>query len=128
MASSAPGKSRVGVGELEQKLRHLQEPRIVIESGAKRLQAPQVIRDAEFRAQLLEDLPVALAMIRAERSFQPGAEPDRELVVVEERIVHVQQEHDLVCVQHGAEVSATGLCQVSSPSMILSASAGPQLP
>ena len=131
MAESAPGKSSFGNGNSSSELRHLQEPRVVIHPVAERLQAAQVVRDAEFRAQLLEDLPVALSMLHAEPSFEARAQLGPETVVVEQRIVHIEQKYGLtraVPHQHGAEVSAVGLCQLSPSSMTLSASAGPQVP
>src|SRR5258708_23998008 len=48
-----------GKGVFQQKLRHGEQVRMVVESGSKRLQACQIIGEPQLLAQSAEDLPVA---------------------------------------------------------------------
>src|SRR5690348_11042128 len=47
-------------------------------------------------------------------------------IAIQERVVHVQQKHDLAGRAH-ADSSSFGLCQPPSPAMIPSASGGPHV-
>src|SRR4029077_1175169 len=87
----------------------------------------QVVGEAERRAPLRENVPIARALRGAERALETLAQVGRETIVVQQRVVHVQQEYRAV-LQHGVDFSICGSCQVSPPSMSLSAAAGPQLP
>src|ERR1039457_5902364 len=112
---------------LQQILRQVQQLRIAVEPGAKRLQTTQVIGDPKFFAKSAKDRPIALATAGAERQLQSIAEIRAESVVVEQGVVDIQQEDDAVG-QHGEVASGFGSCQVSSPPITLAAVAGPQLP
>src|SRR5256714_1278112 len=74
---------------------HPQQLRIVEVLQAIALQSAQIVRVPELRAQLLEDRPVTVASGATEFALQMAAEVGLHGVVVEERIVHVEQEHDL---------------------------------
>src|ERR1700676_2970707 len=100
---------------------------MVIESAAKCLQASQVIGQSELFAQLRENRPIAPAFDRTERLFQARAEIRAEAVVVQQRVVHIQQKNNLLVVQHGKDFSGWGSCQLSPlPSRL--AAAGPHVP
>src|ERR1700680_738229 len=86
---------------------------MVIESTAKYLQPSQVTGQSELFAQLREDRPIAPAFDRTKRLFQARAEIRAEAVVVEQRVVHIQQKNNLLVVQHGKDFSGTGSCQLS---------------
>jgi hypothetical protein len=101
---------------------------MVVESGAKRLQAGQVIGQPELLAQAAEDRPVALAFRDAERLFQPLAEIRGKAVVVQQGVVHVQQKNHLPGAQHGEDFSVTGSCQVSPAFTTSAAAPGPHAP
>lgn len=121
------GKEQPGKRKLQQEIRNLQKLRIVVESRAKGLQTAEVVREAEPRAPLLEDIPVAFARRSAKGLLQLRPELCAEAVIVEKRVVDIEQK-DHLGAQHGTEVSRVGLCQVSSPPITRSASAGPQVP
>src|ERR1700691_183275 len=113
-----------GEGVLQQKIRHLQQPRVIVQPRAEGLQACQVIGDPEPLAQLGKDAEIALARGRAEMQFEARSQVGREAIVVEQRIVDIEQEHG----QHGDEASTCGSCQVAPSTMISALEGGPQLP
>src|SRR5271169_1113001 len=112
----------------KQELGHSQQLGVVVESGAEILQTAQVIRQALRLAPAAEDLPIARALRGAEHQLQPVAKIRRETIVIQQRIVHVQQKYHLAGIQHGAAFSIVGSCQVSSPPTIFTAAAGPHVP
>ena len=57
------------------------------------LEGAQVVCVAELRAQDLEDLPVPLLPVGADLALQVPPEVEDDPVVVEERVVHVDEEH-----------------------------------
>src|SRR5207253_1929991 len=75
-----------------------------------------------------ENGPIAIALTGAEGLFQACAEIRAEPIVVEKRVIDIQQEHDLAFAQHGAVSSGLGSCQPSSPVTTARAPAGPQVP
>src|SRR5881275_1365795 len=77
---------------VHQEERHPQQLRIVEVLEAIALQRAQVVGVSELRAQLLENRPVAVAAGAAELALQMSAEIGLHGVVVEQRIVHVEQE------------------------------------
>src|SRR5882762_800003 len=79
---------------VHQEERHPQQLRIVEVLQAIALQSAEIVGVTELRAQLFENRPVAVAARAAELALQMGAEIGLHGVVVEERIVHVEQEHD----------------------------------
>src|SRR6202795_3922516 len=112
----------------QQELRHFQQFRAVIEAGSKLLQAAQVIRQPKRRAPARENIPIAGALRGAERTLQPVAKIRRETIVIQQRIIYIEQKYYFAGVQHGAVFSIVGSCHVSSPSTMLAAAAGPQAP
>src|SRR3989440_10008685 len=80
---------------VDQEERYPQQLRIVEVLEAIALQRAQIVGVPELRAQLLENRPVAVAAGAAELALQVGTEIGLHGVVVEQRIVHVEQEHDL---------------------------------
>src|SRR5207253_9689654 len=81
---------------VDQEERHAQQQRIVEVLQAIALQGAEIVGVSELGAQLLEDRPVAVAAGAAELALQIGAEIGLHGVVVEERVVHVEQERDLL--------------------------------
>src|SRR5208283_3769953 len=120
-------KDHGGERIVQEVFRHAQQVRIVIEPGAKRLQAAQIIGKSQSLAQGGEYLPVALPAASAERLLQTIAQIRAEAIVVQQGVVDIQQKNDLTG-QHGGDASFIGLRQVSAPRMTLCAAAGPQLP
>ena len=96
--------------------------------GPVALQGAEVIRVAEFLAQLLKDRPVPLLALGPERlremSLQVGYDP----IAVEQGVIDVEQEHDRGKLRHPETSLGSGLCQQPSAAMSTSASFGPQLP
>src|SRR5439155_24975691 len=68
--------------------------------NAVALQGPEVIHVTQLRAQLLQEHPVALLALGPEGDGQVVAEIRRDLVVIEQGVVHVEQEHDLARARH----------------------------
>jgi hypothetical protein len=60
------------------------------------LQCAQVVRVTEIRAQRLQDCPVSIPVLRAELAFEMSSEIDLHAIVVEQRVVAVEQEHDVI--------------------------------
>jgi hypothetical protein len=58
------------------------------------LQGAEVIAVAEFREQLFENRPVALAGDNAELTIEVALDVFLDAVVVEQRIVHVDEKND----------------------------------
>src|SRR5437016_4491280 len=106
----------------------MQQIRIVVESDAEFLQCSQIVHIGKLFAQRSKNGPVSIALIGAEGLFQAGAEIRAETIIVEKRVVDIEQEHDLLFAQHGAVSSGLGSCQPSSPATTARAAAGPQVP
>src|SRR5471030_2965719 len=81
---------------VEQEGRHAQQPRVAAGLLAETLQRAEVIDIAQFGAQRFEDVPVTRAAFGAELVFQPRAQVVLDTVVVEQRVVAIDQEHDAV--------------------------------
>ena len=64
------------------------------------LQRAEVVAIAELEEQVLQDRPVAVARGRAELALEPAAQVGLDAVVVEQRVVDVDQEHDPVRCAH----------------------------
>src|SRR3982074_2620144 len=101
---------------------------MVVETGAKCLQAAQVIGKPLLLAQSAEDRPVARTLGSAERQFQTVAEICGKAVVVQQGVVHVQQKNDSGAGQHGEDVSGSGSCHASASLTTSFAAEGPQVP
>src|SRR4029079_17696919 len=90
------------------------------------LQRAQVVGVAQLGAQLFEDRPVPVPPCGAELALEMVSEIILHAVVVEQRVVHVQQEHHLVCRCHSTTASGAGSCHWPPPMMIPSALDGPR--
>src|SRR6516164_5958519 len=64
------------------------------------LQGTEVISVAQFAEQLLEDRPVAIAAGGPELAFQMPLEVGLNVVVIEQRVVHIDEEHGRVGCDH----------------------------
>jgi hypothetical protein len=78
---------------------------MVIETAAEILQGSKVIGEPKRFAPPAKNLPVASTLGGAERALQAIAQILRETVVVQQRVVHVQEKYDFIVVQHGADLS-----------------------
>ena len=117
-------------GIFQQECRHLQQVRILVQARAEYLQRTEVIGVAQLVTQRSVDRAIARALRGAEVALQARVEIDAEAVVVEQRVVDIQQEYRIARVrhQHGVFASGRGSCQ-PCPSLTMScAVAGPQLP
>ena len=108
----------------------LQHLRMVFQTAAKTLQRAEVIGVADLIAQGCVKTPVTFALVGPETLQQLSTEVGGKAVVVEQRVVHVEQKHRGRSgrLQHGLLVSATGSCQPSALVTMRLAVAGPQLP
>ena len=59
------------------------------------LQRAQIIGITEFAPQLLEEAPVTLRVVGTDLAFKVTLEIGRDSIVVEQCIIHVEQENDL---------------------------------
>src|SRR5215472_5719621 len=64
------------------------------------LQSAQIVGVAELRPQLLEDVPIALLPLWSDLLLQVPLKVGGDAVVVEERVVHVEQEDQAVVGRH----------------------------
>ena len=64
------------------------------------LQGTEVIPVAQFAEQLLEDRPVAIAARGPELAFEMPLEVGLNVVVIEQRVVHIDEEHGRVGCDH----------------------------
>ena len=72
--------------------------------------------------------PVSIAVPGAELAFEMRPAIVLHAIVVEQRVVHVEQEYHVVCDRHVDARPKIGLCHLPSAAMSVSASLGPQLP
>jgi len=63
------------------------------------LEGAEVVGVTEFRVQLLENLPVLSLARESGFSFEIPPKIDRHSIVVEERIVDIEQEDDVLCLR-----------------------------
>ena len=106
----------------------MQQRGLVVEARAEALQRGEVVGDAGFLAHRCVQCPIAVALRDAESALEMRTEVGAEAVVVEQRVVHVEQPYGRCVVQHGGLFSLTGSRQPSSPANKFPASAGPQVP
>src|SRR6185503_18936045 len=64
--------------------------------NAVSLQGTKIVRVSEFTSQFLKDLPVTVASRRANFLFQEIAQVEGHAVIVEQRIIYVEQKYGLV--------------------------------
>ena len=76
------------------------------------LQCAEVVGIAEFDAQGLEDFPIAVGAGCAEFTHQVTAQVGDDAVAVQQRVVHIQQKHDVRQRCHG--LRAAGRCPSST--------------
>ena len=60
------------------------------------LQSAQVVRVAELAPQLFEDRPVSLLRLVSDLTLEVPIEIGRDAIVVDEGVVHVDQEYDRI--------------------------------
>ena len=89
------------------------------------LERAEVVRIAEFAAQLFEYRPVAIPRRLSVACSDVGAEVVLDPVVVQKRVVDVEQEDEIVHDVHPAV--GLGFSQGPSAPMSASAAAGPQV-
>ena len=64
--------------------------------GAKALQCSEIVAVAEFREQVFQDSPIAIARITSVGAFEMVFQVLLYPVVIEQRVVDVEQEDDRV--------------------------------
>lgn len=84
---------------LEQEVRHRHHVRIVRVVGPVALQCAQVVGVPELGPQLLEDRPAAPLPLGADLALQMAFQIGGDPVVVEQGVIHVEQEDDTVSLQ-----------------------------
>jgi hypothetical protein len=94
------GKQAVREGVVHQVGRHRQQVRLVRVLDAIPLEGPEVVPVAQFGHQRLADRPVPVPARRPELPLQVPPEVVLNPVVVQQRVVHVHQEHDRVGWRH----------------------------
>src|SRR2546428_581001 len=84
------------------------------------LQRAQVVRVAQLGPQLFEDGPVPLLPLASDLALEVALEIGRDVIVVDQRVVHVDQEDDPMARGHStataAAASTTGNDHDQSPS------------
>ena len=82
----------VGERVIHQPVRYPQQPRVVQLLQPVALERAEIVGIAEFAAQLLENLPVPVARGRPMLDAQMNVEVGLHAIVVEQRVVDVEQE------------------------------------
>ncbi|MBN8904693.1 MAG: HAD-IC family P-type ATPase, partial [Rhodospirillales bacterium] len=90
------GEQAVGERVVHQPVGHAQHARVVHRLDAVAFQRAEIVGVAEFAAELLENGGVAVGRGLAEMVGEVGAQLALHAVVVDQRVVHVEQEDDLV--------------------------------
>ena len=94
-ASSEPGKSRFANGYEMRKCGHGEHAQVARPGVAVPLQGAEVVGVAELVPELLEQLPVVAAAVLADLGVEVRAQVGGDAVVVEQRVVDVEQEDDV---------------------------------
>ena len=94
-ASSEPGKSRFANGYEMRKCETVEHAQVARAGVAIALQRAEVVGVAELGAQLLEELPVVGAAVLADLGVEMRAQIGGDAVVVEQRVVDVEEEDDV---------------------------------
>jgi hypothetical protein len=118
----------VGKRIIEDEFTDAKQSHVVFEPESETLQRGQVVRVAGLVAHGRVQRPVAVALLRTERLLEMRGEIRAEAVVVEQRVVDVEQPHRRRLAQHGGLFSGAGSCQPSSPANTAAAVAGPHVP
>ncbi len=95
-----------------QEIRHRQQIGIVRIVEAITLQRSQVIGVSEFRADLFETLPISLRPLQADAGRQVALQVRGDMIVVEQRVVHVKEKNSVV-VRHVSSLHWLRLLSVS---------------
>src|SRR5256712_2419457 len=94
------GIQRAGKRIVNQKRRHQQQPRVAHIAEPVALQRAQVVRVAQLGAQLLEDRPVPVPAFNTELAREMIPEIVLHKIIVEQRIVAVEEEYDIIRGSH----------------------------
>src|SRR5664279_6629989 len=113
---------------VDRKRGHQKQPGVAHVFQPVTLQRPQVVCVAKLAAQLFENRPVPVPARGPELTREVIAEVLFHAVVIEQRVVTVEQEDDVVRRGHFVLPSGAGLCQPSDSATSASACLGPQLP
>ncbi len=89
------GIEPVGKRIAHQEPRHLEHARIARVLDAVALERAEIVGVPELAAQLLEELPVAVRALLADLGGQMGAKVSGDPVVVEQRVVDIEEGHEL---------------------------------
>src|SRR5664279_6111180 len=113
---------------VDQKRGHQEQPGVAHVFQPVTLQRAEVVGVSELAAQLFQDGPVPVAAGGPELTREVLAEVLFHAVVVEQRVIAVEEKDDVIWRRYGVSSSSMGLCQPPSAAMSASASLGPQLP
>jgi len=84
-----------------QEKRNLQEVRIARILRPVALQSAEIIGVAELRTQFFEYRPVAFPALGAERLREVAAQVGSDPIIINERVIDIEQEHDGCQLIHG---------------------------
>ena len=88
------GKKTLGERIVDEKIRHTQQMRGARMFSPIPLQSAEVIRIAQFGPQLLENPPIFLRSLRADFAGEVALQICCHSVVIQQRVVYVEQEDD----------------------------------
>ena len=86
--------------------RHCQKVYVLRVFDSIALQCAEIIAVAELGEQLFENRPVTVAACSAELAFQVPPQIGLDAVVVEQCVIHIDEEDDRFCGQHTTYLSA----------------------
>ena len=84
----------IGKRIVDQKTGNGEETWIVRFFVAVALQCAEIIGITEFTPQLFEEAPITLRPFAADLLFQMMLEVRRDAIIIQQRIVHIEQKHD----------------------------------
>ena len=79
-----------------QERRHRQKPRIVHGSQSVALKGAEIVRITQFVAQLFEYCPIPIPAFRTRFTLKMFSEIVLYTVVVDQRIIHVEEKYDVL--------------------------------
>src|SRR5579883_744888 len=115
---------------IQQKLTQILGAHLVAAAHAETLERAEIIRIADLIAQLFVKIAIELAPGFAKSAFDVRIQIGVDAVVVQQCVVHVEQEDEVARRIHlpFPFFLTTGLCHPSSPAVSSSAAFGPQVP
>lgn len=94
------GEQAVSEGIIDHEIRNCEEFVFTGALEAVPLESSEVVGIAEFRPQLLKDLPISVGGVGADFSLESALEICGDAIIVDKRVVDVEEEYDVVSI-HG---------------------------